>query len=102
MNYIIRATKQKQGFNFDTVSFWHTAHTRDSHACVVRISSLTVIAVVVMMRDGTGSVRFYCTAGAGMEAFLLDEVKRRLKATEVKHLIFNTEFKCLLLQRERS
>lgn len=38
------------------------------------------------MKDGDGSVRFYCTAGAGMEEFLLDEVKSELHATEVNEL----------------
>lgn len=43
------------------------------------------------MRDGDGSVRFYCTAGAGMEAFLLDEVKHKLNATEVNQFVFHSE-----------
>ncbi|KAB5561964.1 hypothetical protein PHYPO_G00012520 [Pangasianodon hypophthalmus] len=47
-----------------------------------------------MMRDGGGSVRFYCTAGAGMEAFLLDEVKRKLNATEVEHIPGRVFFCC--------
>lgn len=34
-------------------------------------------------RTRFGSVRFCCTAGGGMEVFLLEEVKRKLNATEV-------------------
>ncbi|XP_053538828.1 THUMP domain-containing protein 2 [Ictalurus punctatus] len=47
-----------------------------------------------MMRDGDGSVRFYCTAGAGMEAFLLDEVKHKLNATEVESIPGRVFFRC--------
>ncbi|XP_047677926.1 THUMP domain-containing protein 2 isoform X2 [Tachysurus fulvidraco] len=46
------------------------------------------------MRDGDGSVRFYCTAGAGMEAFLLDEVKHKLNATETEHIPGRVFFRC--------
>ncbi|KAF4084431.1 hypothetical protein AMELA_G00128590 [Ameiurus melas] len=47
-----------------------------------------------MMSDGDGSARFYCTAGAGMEAFLLDEVKHKLNATEVEHIPGRVFFRC--------
>ncbi|XP_053365247.1 THUMP domain-containing protein 2 isoform X4 [Clarias gariepinus] len=46
------------------------------------------------MKDGDGSVRFYCTAGAGMEEFLLDEVKSKLHATEVEHIPGRVFFRC--------
>ncbi|XP_060789343.1 THUMP domain-containing protein 2 [Neoarius graeffei] len=47
-----------------------------------------------MMRDGHGSVRFCCTAGGGMEVFLLEEVKRKLNATEVEHIPGRVFFCC--------
>ncbi|KAF7220270.1 THUMP domain-containing protein 2 [Nothobranchius furzeri] len=34
-------------------------------------------------RSDTNSVRYYCTAGNGMESFLVDEVKRKLAAKDV-------------------
>ncbi|KAF7704776.1 THUMP domain-containing protein 2 isoform X1 [Silurus meridionalis] len=49
---------------------------------------------MMMRRAEDGSVRFYCTAGAGMEAFLLDEVKRKLNATEVEHIPGRVFFRC--------
>ncbi|XP_066538360.1 THUMP domain-containing protein 2 [Hoplias malabaricus] len=38
------------------------------------------------MGEAEGAVRFYCTAGGGMEAFLLKEVKHKLGATEVEDI----------------
>lgn len=32
-------------------------------------------------------VRYYCTAGNGMEPFLIDEVKRKLAAEDVRALL---------------
>ncbi|TSS85074.1 THUMP domain-containing protein 2 [Bagarius yarrelli] len=47
-----------------------------------------------MMRDGDVSVQFYCTTGAGMETFLLEEVKRKLNAKEVEHIPGRVFFRC--------
>ncbi|XP_036450057.1 THUMP domain-containing protein 2 [Colossoma macropomum] len=46
------------------------------------------------MGEAEGSVRYYCTAGGGMETFLLDEVKRKLEATEVEHIPGRVFFRC--------
>lgn len=43
--------------------------------------------------SGDGSIRYYCTAGNGMERFLIDEVKKKLSAEDVSVFI------CLLLFR---
>ncbi|XP_076850685.1 U6 snRNA (guanine-N(2))-methyltransferase THUMPD2 isoform X2 [Brachyhypopomus gauderio] len=46
------------------------------------------------------SVRFYCTAGGGMETFLADEVKLKLGATEVEHIPGRVFFCCSLHLQE--
>ncbi|KAI4887174.1 hypothetical protein NFI96_021283 [Prochilodus magdalenae] len=46
------------------------------------------------MVEVDGSVQYYCTAGSGMEAVLVDEVKRKLEATEVEHIPGRVFFRC--------
>uniref|UniRef100_W5KUX3 THUMP domain containing 2 n=1 Tax=Astyanax mexicanus TaxID=7994 RepID=W5KUX3_ASTMX len=46
------------------------------------------------MRGAGVSAGYYCTAGGGMETFLLDEVKNKLKATEVEHIPGRVFFRC--------
>ncbi|XP_072546162.1 THUMP domain-containing protein 2 isoform X2 [Salminus brasiliensis] len=46
------------------------------------------------MRGADGSIRYYCTAGSGMETFLLEEVKHKLEATEVEHIPGRVFFRC--------
>lgn len=50
-------------------------------------------------RSDGSFVRYYCTAGNGMETFLMDEVKRKLAAEDVSeetnpqsHRVCNTSF----------